>query len=234
MRFVGHFLLLSVSAFPVQAQFFEFLADWSDASPLDNRPLIADVTATLRAHSPWGDINSVESGKYWRNSLGQDRFDDAYGLSAIRDRRSPPIRVRIDRQLGLVDIEEKASSASRTPADPWSILPFNYGEIGKTPKGQEKIVEGLIVTVRTGEDHGVSYEVWISKQLGIVVFVRYKTESTTFEQRIHHIRFAEPDPQIVSFEVPTGFRTHITCWSETAPEWEAPRQSYLPGKDSCK
>ena len=68
---------------------------------------MADITATLKARTPWGEITSVELGKYWRSSKGQDRFDDAYGLSEMRDRRGPVIHARIDRQLKLIDIEEK-------------------------------------------------------------------------------------------------------------------------------
>lgn len=230
MRFIRYLLLLGGTASLAHAQFFDFLADWSETAPSDDRALVADITATLKAHTPWGEITSVESGKYWRNSKGQDRFDDAYGLSEMRDRRGPVIHARIDRQLRLVDIEQKV--APREPAsfrvDPWDILPFTFR------KGGEKIVEGLKATVRTGEDHGVSYEVWTSDQLGLVLLAQYKTDHTVFEQRIHNIRFTEPDPEIVRFSVPSGFSTHIMCSSISKPEWEAPRQTYEPGRDLCK
>jgi hypothetical protein len=235
VRLIGCLLFLAGTGSLAHAQFFEFLADWSDIQPSDPRPLAGDITATLKARTAWGEITTVESGKYWRNSTGQDRFDDAYGLSNIRDRRGPVIQARIDRQLRRIDIEEKTkeektapSVASTFPANPWSILPFSF------KKGGEKTVEGLKATVRTGEDHGVSYEVWTSDQLGLILFARYKTGQTVFEQRVHNIRFAEPDPKIVSFSVPTDFHTHITCSSISAPEWEAPRQTYAAGKDLCK
>lgn len=235
MGLIRYLLLLAGTASLAHAQFFDFLADWSDTRPSDTRALVADITATLKASSPWGEITSVESGKYWRNSQGQDRFDDAYGVSDMRDRRGPVIHVRIDRQLRLIDIEEKA--APREPssfrADPWNILPFNYGKIDPR-KGGNKTVEGLKATVRTGDDHGVSYEVWTSDQLGLVLFAQYKTDHTVFEQRLHNIRFTEPDPEIVNLSVPGGFRTHITCSSLTDPEREAPRQTYEPGQDLCK
>jgi hypothetical protein len=232
---IGYLLLLAGTASLAHAQFFDFLADWSDTEPSDTRALVADITATLKASSPWGEITKVESGKYWRNSKGQDRFDDAYGVSDMRDRRGPVIHVRIDRQLRLVDIEEKAAPREPTSfrVNPWNILPFNYGKIDPR-KGGNKTVEGLKATVRTGEDHGVSYEVWTSDQLGLVLFAQYKTDHTVFEQRVHNIRFAEPDPEIVNLSVPGGFRTHITCSSITEPEREAPRQTYEPGKDLCK
>ncbi len=235
MRLIGHLLLLAGPASLAHAQFFDFLADWSDAEPSDTRALAADITATLKARTPWGEITTVESGKYWRNSTGQDRFDDAYGLSTMRDRRGPVIHARIDRQLRLLEIEEKA--APREPSsfrvDPWSILPFNYGRIDPK-KGGQKTVEGMKAAVRTGEDHGVSYEVWISDDLGLVLFAQYKTDHTVFEQRVHNIRFAEPDPEIVSVRVPGGFRTHVTCSSTSEPDWEAPNQTYEFGRDSCK
>jgi hypothetical protein len=95
-------------------------------------------------------------------------------------------------------------------------------------------VEGLKATVRTGADHGVSYEVWSSDQLGLVLFARYKTDHTVFEQRIHNIRFVEPDAEIINLSVPGGFRTHITCSSISRPEWDAPRQTYEPGRELCR
>ncbi len=230
MRFLGYLLLLAGASLPAHAQFFDFLADWSDTGPSDTRALAADITATLKARTPWGEITTVESGKYWRNSKGQDRFDDAYGLSNMRDRRGPVIQVRIDRQLHLIDIEEKAAPREPTSfrRNPWSILPFTFG------KGGQKTVEGLKATVRSGEDHGVSYEVWTSDELGLVLFAQYKTDHTVFEQHVHNIQFAEPDPGIFSLSVPSGFRTHITCSSISDPDWEAPRQTYEPGRDLCK
>jgi hypothetical protein len=230
MRLIACVLLLGGTASLANAQFFDFLADWSESGPSDNRALVADITATLKAKTPWGEIASVESGKYWRNSKGQDRFDNAYGLSEMRDRRGPVIHARIDRELHLVDIEQKV--APQEPAtfriDPWNVLPFSFR------KGGEKIVEGLKAKVRTGEDHGVSYEVWTSDQLGVILFAQYKTDHTVFEQSVHNIRFMEPDPAIVNFNVPSSFSTHITCSSLSQPEWEAPRQTYEPGRDSCK
>ncbi len=230
MQFIGYLLLLGSTASLAQAQFFDFLADWTETEPSDGRALVADITATLKARTPWGEISSVESGKYWRNSKGQDRFDDAYGLSEMRDRRGPVIHARIDRQLRLIDIEERTSprSPTTTRQDPWNILPFNFST------GGQKTIEGLLATVRTGQDHGVSYEVWTSDQLGLVLFARYKTDLTVFEQRLHNIHFAEPDPEIVNFSVPNGFGTHITCWSPTDPVSKAPRQTYTPGRSSCK
>jgi hypothetical protein len=229
MRLIGYLLLLGGTAPLAYAQFFDFLADWSDTEPSDNRALVADITATLKARTPWGEITSVELGKYWRNSKGQDRFDNAYGLSEMRDRRGPVIHARIDRALRLVDIEQKVAPREATTfrVDPWNILPFTFH------KGGQKTVDGLNATVRTGEDHGVSFEVWTSDQLGLILFAQYKTDHTVFEQRIHNIRFTEPDPEIVNFSVPAGFRTHITCSSISKPEWEAPRQTYELGRDSC-
>jgi hypothetical protein len=235
VRLFGYLLLLAGAVSLAQAQFFDFLADWSDTAPSDARGLAAEITATLKARTPWGEITTVESGKYWRNSQGQDRFDNAYGLSTLRDRRGPVIRARIDRQLRLIEIEEKVAprGPSNVRADPWSILPFNYGKIDPK-KSRQKSVEGLPATVRTGEDHGVSYEVWTSDDLGLVLFAQYKTDHTQFEQRVHNIRFAETDPEIVTVSIPTGFRTHITCSSISDPDWEAPRQTYEPGRGSCK
>ncbi len=228
-------MLLVGAALPARAQFFDFLADWSDTEPSDTRALAADITATLKAHSPWGDITTVESGKYWRNSKGQDRFDNAYGVSTTRDRRGPVIEARIDRSLRRVDIEEIAPLRDTVSLrrDPWSILPFHPARVDPNKSGG-KTVEGLNVTVRTGEDHGVSYEVWSSDQLGLVLFARYKTEHTVFEQRVHNIRFTEPAPEIVALSVPAGFETHIMCSSISGPEREPPRQTYEPGKDLCK
>jgi hypothetical protein len=235
MRFIGCLLLLAGASSSAHAQFFDFLADWSDIEPTDTRALVADITATLKAGSPWGDITTVESGKYWRNGKGQDRVDDSYGVSTLRDRRGPVIQARIDRPLRRVDIEER--TAAREPngfrRNAWGFLPFDSRRIDPN-KGGGKTVEGLKATVRTGEDHGVSYEVWTSDQLGLILFVRYKTDHTVFEERIHNIRFAEPDPGIVSLDVPTGFLTHITCSSVSAPEREAPRQTYGQGRDLCQ
>ncbi len=228
MRCIGYVLLFASIAPSAHAQFFDFLADWSDAPPGDNRPLIADITSTLKARSPWGELITVENGKYWRNSKGQDRFDDSYGLSTIRDRRGPVIRARIDRELRLVDIEEKRPSPDPSPPNLWGALPFSWKQ-----SGQQK-VEGLAATVRTGEDHGVSYEVWTADELGIILFVRYKTDTTVFEQRVHNIRFVEPDPKTVDFTVPTGFPAHIACWSVTEPAHDAPVQAYAPSKELCK
>jgi hypothetical protein len=230
MRFVGTLLLLAGTTSLAHAQFFDFLADWSDAAPSDSRALMADITATLKARTPWGEITTVESGKYWRNSKGQDRFDDAYGLSNMRDRRGPVIRARLDRELRLLEVEEKTAPGAGTSyrIDPWNILPFSFH------KGGEQTVEGLKATVRTGQDHGVSYEVWTSDELGLVLYARYKTDTTVFEQRVHNIRFAESEPQIVNLSVPSGFRTHVTCWSASDAGRDAPLQTYEPRRELCK
>jgi hypothetical protein len=227
VRFIGHLLLLAGTASLAHAQFFDFLADWSDSAPSDARALTADITATLKAKTPWGEITTVESGKYWRNSKGQDRFDDAYGLSRLRDWRGPVIQARIDRELRLVEIEEKmpARAGISYQVDPWKILPFPFN------KGGEQSVEGLRATVRTGQDHGVSYEVWTSDELGLVLYARYKTDTTVFEQRVHNIRFAEPD---ASFAMPAGFHTHITCSSMSDVDRDAPAQTYEAGRELCK
>ncbi len=235
MRPIGYLLLLAGTTSLARAQFFDFQADWSDTAPSDTRALVGDITATLKARTPWGEITTVESGKYWRNSKGQDRFDDAYGLSTIRDRRGPVIRARIDRQLRLVEIEEKV--APRVPStfrvEPWTILPFNFGKIDPK-KAAGKTLEGLKATVRTGEDHGVSFEAWTSDELGLALFVQYRTDQTVFEQRGHHIRFTEPAPEMVNLSIPSGFRTHITCSSTSRADWEAPNQTYESGRGSCK
>ena len=73
-----------------------------------------------------------------------------------------------------------------------------------------------------------------SDELGLVLFAQYKTDHTVFEQHVHNIQFAEPDPGIFNLSVPSGFRTHITCSSISDPDWEAPRQTYEPGRDLCK
>jgi hypothetical protein len=234
MRFLGYLLLLAGAASPARAQFFGFLADWSDAGPSDTRALTADITATLKARTPWGEITTVESGKYWRNSKGQDRFDDSYGISTMRDRRGPVIQARVDRPLRRVDIEQITTAREAIGRrDPWNILPFAFGKVDPNKSGG-RTVEGLKTTVRTGEDHGVSYEVWSSDQLGLVLFARYKTDHTVFEQRIHNIRFVEPDPEIIQLGVPSDFATHITCSSVSGAEREAPRQTYEQGRDLCQ
>ena len=235
MRFPGYILLLAILSSAAHAQFLDFLADWTDIGPPDSRALVADISATLKAQSPWGEITTVESGKYWRNSKGQDRFDDSYGVSTLRDRRGPAVEARVDRALRLIDIEEITAplETGRVPRDPWNILPFAFGKPNAT-KGGDRTVEGLKATVRTGADHGVTYEVWISDQLGLVLFARYKTDHSVFEQRLRNIRFVEPDPEIVNLSVPGGFRTRIMCSDLNHAERDAPRQTYEPRRDLCK
>src|SRR5580698_11040615 len=109
MRHIGYLLFLAGTASLAHAQFFAFQADWSCTDFPDARALVADITATLKARTPWGEITTVESGKYWRTSKGQDRFDDSYGLSTLRDRRGPLIHARIDRELRLAEIEEETT-----------------------------------------------------------------------------------------------------------------------------
>jgi hypothetical protein len=223
-------VLLAATASIAHAQFFDFLADWSATPPADGRAFTADITATLKAKTPWGEISTVEQGKYWRNSKGQDRFDDSYGLSRLRDRRGPVIQARVDRELRLVEIEEKTAprGGMQEQPDPWNILPVAF------TKGGQRNIEGLKATVRTGSDHGVSYEVWTSDKLGLVLYARYKTDTTVFEQKIHNIHFAELDAAAISFAIPSEFHTHITCWSVSDAEREAPVQTYEPGRELCR
>lgn len=198
----GIVLLLAA---PVHAQFFEFLADWSNAAPSDTRAFTAEITATLKARSPWGEIATTESGTYWRSRDGADRYDDSHGVSMYRDRRTAT-KARIDRTLELVEIERRAAGA--TPAAPWSVLPFNA-----RPSG-EREVEGIRLTVLKGSDHGVDYEVWVSDGLGVALYAKYTTDTTVFEQRVHNLRFVEPPTGTVELRVPEGFHKFETCWPE--------------------
>lgn len=242
MRSIVYTILLAI---PAHAQFYDFLANWSYAPPSDTRAFEATVTSTLKARTPWGEMTTVETGKYWRSSDGRDRYDNAYGSSTFRDRRGPILQVRIDHQLRLLEIEENVAALrtrelrlsspppppkSRNPLvdDPWDAVSF---ALAFAPRNAgQKTVEGLKVAVRKGSDHEVNYEVWASDELGILLFAQYKTDRTVFEQRIHDIRFVEPDSKLL--ELPRYYRTHITCWL-SAGGIEAPIQTYEPGRSFC-
>jgi len=66
---------------PAGAQFILFRDDYD----VRNKPVIADITVTLTAETPWGPYTQTQSGKYWRSRDGKTRRDDAFGNSHIED-----------------------------------------------------------------------------------------------------------------------------------------------------
>lgn len=237
MRLIGRTLpiLLAVSA-PAWGQFYFFEAEsFQSIEQPPKKPIIADVTSTLTAPTPWGPFTQTETGKYWRSRNGKLRQDDSYGLSTLIDLGSP------SRSLAYIDYElrriwQSVRPPRRIPKN--SSIPsagdqlgneFHFGPSTKPRRIGQSVVEGFKVSIRTGEllytppplshvvdpgdpakhlrkpeSTGVTYEIWTSDELKMILLMKVRSGDMEFVQRYHNIRREEPDPSV--FKLPTGFR----------------------------
>lgn len=231
-----HLLPLSsllLMAGPACAQFVIFTGDVG----VRNKPIIADVTVTITAETPWGPYTQVQSGKYWRSREGQTRRDDAFGNAHIADLYS---RIEIDHEAKVAyEIHQILSSPVDTlPAVGFtsggSLPPFYDDPAGLNPqllqmprklvKIGEREIDGRNVTGRRSEgvakgypwgpngDHW-AYEVWTANDIKLAIKFQYTTRTMQVVQRFENIRLRDPDPEI--FKIPQGFQVRGTSgpWS---------------------
>ena len=171
------------------------------------RAMIADVTATLTAHSPWGDITKVETGKYWRSSKGQILQQDAHGHSLYVYLQEPRLHAEIDHELKLITAMKDIRERPRAGQD----ITRRIMSDTKPKKIGEAVLEGYRVTIRQGQWNGLTVEAWSSDEWKLPLLVKYATATTEFEQRYHNIQRVEPEASV--FEFPLGFRMHTTFMS---------------------
>lgn len=178
------------------------------------RALIADVVVTQTAQSPWGEITTVQRGKYWRSGKGQIRQDDEFGFSRFVDLREPRLSAEIDHELRLITAVRNFNARRRQRLNPAREVPF-FDEVPK--KTGEGIWEGFKVTIRRGTIQSAAAEAWTADSLGLPLILRYSSGTTKFEQRYTNIRLEEPDPAV--FELPPGYR--MRTWLNNFPSQPA-------------
>jgi hypothetical protein len=179
-----------------EAAVFPRMNQWEKA-------IIADVTATLTAQTPWGEIKQVEHGKYWRSG-GRIRQDDEHGQSIIVDRKES--LTTIDRNANLIlqrfDLARSGSPESWDMFFPKADYPTgNRAKLGETTLEDRKVVK---MSHPMGTLGLLSDEAWISKELEMMLLYRYQTATTVFELRYHNIRLEEPPKSV--FEIPKQMR----------------------------
>ncbi len=205
---------------PTWGQFYFFEGDTFRAAQPPAKPVIADVTSTLTTQTSWGPFTQSETGKYWRSRDGKIRQDTAFGISRVVDLGSFP------RKEALIDYELRRISAR---VDRTDLGPLNLDVTGrdfevrnhrttKLKKTGEAVVEGLKVTIRQGTYLGIdeakpspldlSFEIWTSEDLKMILVFKIRSKSAELEQRYHNIRREEPDPSL--FEMPPGFHIVTT------------------------
>ncbi len=172
--------------------------------------IVADVTATLTAQTPWGVITQVETGKYWRSSKGQIRQRDQHGLSHMLDLGTPRSQAWVDNELGIADVDKDSTLRRRrrltNPSGSDWMAPH------KTTKTGQRIVDGLPVTVREVTIGSVKHEAWSSDELKLVLVYRMTSGTIQFEQRYSNIRLAEPEPG--AFDIPDGFKVNTGTFGQ--------------------
>jgi len=215
------------------AQFVIFTED----AGMRNKPIIADVTVTITAETPWGPYTQTQSGKYWRSRGGKTRRDDAFGNSYIADLHS---RIEIDHEAKVAyEIDQILSSPVDTlPGAGFmsgGLLPPFYDDPAglnqqllqmprKLVKIAERQIDGRKVTGRRSE--GVAkgypwgpngrhwaYEVWTANDIQLAIEFQYKTRTMQVVQRFENIQLRDPDPE--SFKIPKGYqvRSASVPWS---------------------
>lgn len=191
---------------------------WQDIAPPPKKAVIADITATLTAQTPWGPFTNTETGKYWRSRSGKVRQDFGDGLSWIVD-LSGPVRSRayVDHDHRRIWVEVGSLAGTQSSQDATGN-DFRFGAASSKPKKSGRdVMEGFKVTIRTGEllnavvagsskgrPTGESYEIWTADELGVILLFKLKSGTTEFVQRYHNIRLEEPESSV--FELPFGFR----------------------------
>ena len=177
---------------------------------------MAEVTATLTAETPWGPFTQSETGKYWRSRDGKIRQDTAFGVSRVVDLGGyPRTNAQIDYELRRIAVWI-GERYRKTPSTEVTGRDFSMGNDGRNAKKTgEAVLDGFKVTIRKGELRRVdqskahpadlSYEIWTSEELKLVLLFKLKSESAELVQRYHNIRREEPDPSV--FQLPSGFRT---------------------------
>jgi hypothetical protein len=176
------------------------------------KPVIADVTATVTAQTPWGPYTQTETGKYWRSSKGQIRQDGEHGLSIVFDLRGERMQARIDYELKVIDRTVRDNDVKFGSYPSVSILD-KYSDLKKT--GQT-VFEGHKVTIRQGKRSDMFYETWSSDELKLILRLFIRVAKTEFEQRFHNIQVTEPSASF--FELPPGFRMHTDFTRRLPPE----------------
>jgi hypothetical protein len=211
--------LVLAAVLPAWGQLYFFEGDIGRAAPPPAKPLMADVTTTLTAQTPWGPFNQSETGKYWRSRDGKIRQDTAYGLSDVVDLGSLP------RSMAHIDYELRRISVSigRTdlgqPSEDVTGRDFNIGNnTTRAKKSGEAVLDGFKVTIRKGEfrhegKSNLQYEIWTADDLKIILLFKLKSDSAELVQRYRNIRLEEPDPSI--FQLPPGFRS-VTNYPRSA------------------
>jgi len=215
------------------AQFVIFTED----AGMRNKPIIADVTVTITAETPWGPYTQTQSGKYWRSRDGKTRRDDAFGNSYIADLHS---RIEIDHEAKVAyEIDQILSSPVDTlPGAGFmsgGLLPPFYDDPAglnqqllqmprKLVKIAERQIDGRKVTGRRSE--GVAkgypwgpngghwaYEVWTANDIQLAIEFQYKTRTMQVVQRFENIQLRDPDPEI--FKIPKGYQVRSASgpWS---------------------
>jgi hypothetical protein len=214
-------LLLAVASASVWAQqlyFFEEMA-WQRMTQPPGKAVIADITATLTAPTPWGSFTQTETGKYWRSRKGQVRQDTSHGQSSVLDFSSSRSLTWIDYEIQRIWSQQRILPRPRissAPAQGYAHQPsddatgkdfrfqFGDGSSTKPEKSGQNVLDGFKVTIRKGQTNGGSYEIWTADALQIILLFKLKSGNTEFVQRYRNIRLEEPDPSI--FQLPLGFR----------------------------
>lgn len=211
LRFSSILLIFLTTAMSAWGQLYFFEGDIGRAALPPGKPLIADITATLTAQTPWGPFTQSETGKYWRSREGKIRQDTAFGVSRLVDLGSYP------RTEAFIDYELRrmAVSIGRTdlhpPSEDVTGRDFTLdNNRTRAKKSGEAVLEGFKVTIRKGElrnegNSSLQYEIWTAEDLKVILLFKLKSAYAELVQRYHNIRREEPDPSV--FQLPPGFRT---------------------------
>ncbi len=206
-RLLPLFLAASAAAH-AQGLYFVEGSNWSNIAKPPKKAVIADITATLTAQTPWGPFTTTETGKYWRSRDGKVRQDSEYGLSTMADLSTIPRSITyIDHDLHRIAllVDRVPFGRASFPSEDSTGADFTFsGPPSKPKKSGQDVLEEFKVTIRKGLWNGWPYEIWTADELKMILLLKVTSNSGEFVQRYHDIRLEEPNPSL--FELPPGYR----------------------------
>jgi hypothetical protein len=185
----------------IQAQ-----CSWVMSDFVKNKPVIADTVCEITSTTPWGTFTQTFAGRYWRSRDGSTREDTSWKTTHI---------FILDRMVVFIDHESKTATVQTFDhVHIWPIPLRLENNPGTTRTG---ILAGRPVIGKHMESFfgtGAGAEVWIAKDLQLLVDVNITAETFRQIQQVRNIEEREPDGAL--FKIPEGYSV-VKCVNSPPP-----------------
>ena len=180
---------------------------WVMSDYVKNKPVIADTVCEITSTTPWGTFTQTSAGKYWRSRDGSTREDTAWKTTSISIQ---------DRMVVFIDHESKSATvqAMGDHVYVWPVPRRLENNPGTTRTG---ILAGRPVIGKHMESFfgtGTGAEVWIAKDLQLLVDVNVTGETFRQTQQLRNIE--EREPEAALFKIPEGYSV-VKCVNNPPP-----------------